>query len=294
MASARLALLLLTLPWWGTGCASQDDARVQSLLNQRGFGARFVGHASEQYYLGIGDQIQTLDPGHPELNSVYQVRMDGVIDVPLIGEIFVAGLTLPDVAETLTRRFREYITSAQIDVQLGASQSKFYYVHGEVGGVGRSNYRGDETLFDVVYQSRPLITADEDAVLLIRSDPVNPLVYSFDYDDMLKGGWSKGNVDVRENDVIYVPPNVIGYITIVIQYALTPVQRAVAVILQASRLVNISDTFGQNNVGRNRNRFGGGGFGGFVEGGSLQSVGWRGQVASSPTATRSEVNHAPE
>ena len=49
------------------GCAGQDDARVQQLLNQRGFGARYVGDANEQYYLGIGDQIVITDPGHSEL-----------------------------------------------------------------------------------------------------------------------------------------------------------------------------------------------------------------------------------
>ena len=252
-----LALLPLVTLW---GCAAQDDARVQTLLNQRGFGARYSGDAAEQYYLGIGDNIIVQDPGHPELNSNYAVRIDGVIDVPLIGEMYVAGLTIPDVEEALTRRLREYITTAQVDVQLGQAVSKFYYIEGEIGtGGGRRSFTGSETLFGVVNQAGPTLLADEDAIRLIRSDPVNPLIFEFDYDDMLTGGWSRGNVNVRENDIVYVPPNTIGYITIFVQLLLAPVQRGLAGILQASRVVNTFDNFGQP-VGR-RNRFGGGGFG---------------------------------
>ena len=261
-AGVLLPLALLT----ATACASQDDARVQNMLNQRGFGERFSGDASEQYYLGIGDQIVVLDPGHPELNGAYRVRMDGVIDVPMIGEIYVAGLTLPDVGEILTRRFREYITSALVDVQLGASTSKVFYVDGQVALTGPVAFRGGETLFNIVFRARPTILADEDSVRLIRSDPVNPLVMKFDYDDMLQGGWSRGNVPVRENDIVFIPPNILGHIAIALQALLAPVGKAFQALLTASRLLVVTDTFGErNNSGRGRGRssYGGSGFGGF-------------------------------
>jgi len=248
------------------GCATQDDARVQSLLNQRGFGERYVGDANEQYYLGIRDSIVVTDPGHPELNGAFLVRMDGVIDVPMIGEIFVSGLTLPDVAETLTRRFQEFITSAQVEVQLGASRSKFYYVQGEVRQPGIVPFEGGTSLFQVVFRSSPSILADEDDVRLIRADPVNPLTVSFDYDDMLVGGWSRGNVEVRENDIIYVPPNALGYVAIFLEGLLAPMQRVFVGIITASRLASVTESFGSANLGRggrrNGGRFGGFGFGG--------------------------------
>jgi polysaccharide export outer membrane protein len=260
--SARrwLALLLAV----SSGCVSQDDARVQSLFNQRGFGRRFTGDANEQYYLGIGDSIVVQDPGHPELSGAYSIRMDGVIDVPLIGEIYIAGQTLPDVAEILTRAFREFVSDAAVDIQLGAANSKYFYVEGEVGLGGRQPFQGGQSLFDVVFTSAPLLTADEDNVRLIRADPVHPLVLEFDYDDMLTQGFSRTNVEVRENDIIYVPPNVIGHLTNLISLVLQPVQLVMGLALNAQRLIYTVETFtddqrylNQRNRGRNRNRFGG-------------------------------------
>lgn len=247
------------------GCASQDDARVQQLLTQRGFGERVSGDASEQYYLGITDRILlvALDPAHAEVNGQFIVRTDGVIDIPMLGEIYVAGMSLPDVEELLTRHLRKYISTIRLDVQLIGSQSKFFYVDGEVGAGGRRPFFGNETMFQVVFDARPSILSDDDAIRLIRSDPYRPLVMLFDYDDMLQGGWSQPNTPIKENDIIYVPPNMLGYMARLLEAMLAPLQRAFAGLLSASRLISITDTFGDPRFNNGRNRFGGGGFGGF-------------------------------
>lgn len=254
----RAFALLLLAPI--CACVTTDDARVQQLLNQRGFGARYTGDTNLQYYLGIGDTISIFDEQHPEFDENLSVRPDGVIDPKNIDEIFVAGLTIPDVQETLTRRYREFNTTAQIQAQLVRSASKFYYIDGEVQGGGRRPFEGDMTLFRVVSDANPSLLADEDNIELIRADPYHPLVVTFDYDDMLEGGWSRNNVEVRENDIVYVPPNVFGYLTIFTQKLFSPLQVIVASILDASQLINVTQTFGTTNrfgYGRGRNRFGG-------------------------------------
>ena len=271
---ARWASALLVVGSF-VGCkSSQDDARVQQLLNQRGFGGRFSGDINEQYYLGVGDVISVVSTDFPEGSGPHQVRSDGVIDVPLIGEIPVAGLTIPDVTELLTRRFQDYVKTARADVQLQGNNSKVFYVEGEVQAVGIRPFFGDRSLFRVVFDARPTILADEDDVRLIRSDPLNPLVVHFDYDDHVVGGWSGGNVEVRENDIVYVPPNTLGYISLALEGLLAPLQRAFLGVLQASRLVSLTETFGDargNRFGRGGRggRFGGFGFGGFHDDGSL-------------------------
>jgi hypothetical protein len=124
------------------------------------------------------------------------------------------------------------------------------------------------TLFDVIFAAGPSITADEDAIRLIRADPVHPLIVKFDYDDMLTGGYSRGNVEVRENDIIYVPPNLVGHFTNFIQLLFTPIQEILVAVIQLDRLIYTFDTFsddnrfrgGNNNNNRGR-RFGGVGMG---------------------------------
>lgn len=257
---ARLAPLAPLALIAAAGCVTTDPARTQQLLNQRGFGSRYVGDTNEQYYLGIGDNILVSDEQHPEFNDSFRVRPDGVIDPKNIGEVFVAGLSVPDVEETLTRRYREFNTTAQIDVQLVTSTSKFYYIDGEVGGGGRRPFEGDTSLFKAVFDAAPTLLSDDDAIRLIRADPYHPLVVEFDYDDMLEGGWSLANVELRENDIIYVPPNVFGYLTIFTQQLFSPLTVVVSSILDINRLAFAFDTFGDTSrFGRGfgrRGRFG--------------------------------------
>jgi protein involved in polysaccharide export with SLBB domain len=256
----RAALSLLAIACLLPACVTTDDARVQQLLNQRGFGARYVGDTNTQYYLGIGDQFTVTDDQHPEFNDIFRVRPDGVIDAKNIGEIFVAGLSIPDAEETLTRRYREFNTTAQIDVTLVASVSKWYYVSGEVTVPGRKPFEGDTSLFKAVFDAVPTLLSDDDGITLIRADPYHPLVVVFDYDDMLEGGWSLANAEVRENDIIFVPPNTFGYITNFMIQLFSPI----AVISQAVFGVNGAifavQTFGDTNrYGRgfgNRRGFG--------------------------------------
>lgn len=251
-AAAFVPLLVLS------GCVTQDDGRVQQLLNQRGFGTRFEGDTNRQYYVGIGDTVSIVDALHPEFNATLRVRSDGVIDPEHLDEVYVAGLTIPDLEETLTRRYREFNTSAQISVQLQASASKWYYVDGMVtgGGRGRVPFAGDLTLFAAVFLASPdPILSDTDAVRLIRADPYHPLVVVFDYDDMLGGGWALGNIEVRENDIIYVPPNLFGHLTKFTQMLFSPLTVIVASVFDVNRLLFSIDTFGDTD------RFRGGRFG---------------------------------
>lgn len=256
--STRRAVTLAALALSLGGCVTTDDARVQQVLNQRGFGARYVGDSNTQYYVGIGDQFTVSDEQHPEFNDIFRVRPDGVIDAKNVGEVFVAGLSIPDVEETLTRRYREFNTTALIDVQLVASTSKWYYVDGEVTAGGRKPFEGDTSLFKAVFDAAPTLLSDDDAVLLIRADPYHPLVVKFDYDDMLEGGWSLANAEVRDNDIIFVPPNLFGYLTNFMIMLFSPVDVITSAVFQGNRLIYSIDTFGDSNRynRNNRNNYG--------------------------------------
>lgn len=252
-ALAVWPLLAITLL---PGCVQPDDGRVQQLLNQRGFGTRYVGDTNEQYYLGIGDTVTVTDPLNVEFNGTFKVRTDGVIDLPIIKEIFVAGLTVPDLEQMLTDRFREYNTTADVSAEVVTSASKWYYIDGEVALAGRKPFEGETTLFRAVFDAAPSILADDDAIRLIRADPYHPLVVEFDYDDMLEGGWALANAEVRENDIIYVPPNIFGYLTLFTQQLFSPLTVLVQNVLGLDRLIYSIDTFGDTDRFRgNRNNF---------------------------------------
>ncbi len=266
---ARTALAAL-LAAAAAGCTTTDDARTQQLLNQRGFGNRYVGDSNEQYYLGIGDAIMVVDQEHPEFNEGYVIRSDGVISVANVGEVFVAGLTIPDCQEMLKARLREYNTTADPHVELRFPRSKAYFVDGLIGAYGfalpraqRVPFNGDVTIYSALIQAPPsALLAASDRIKLVRADPYHPLVIEFDYDAMREGGWSKNNVEVRENDIIYVPPNIFGHITIFTQKLFAPLTLLVTSLFGLDRLFFLTETFADTNRFNNGgyNRYGGFGY----------------------------------
>lgn len=230
-----------------SGCTSTNDARVLQVLNQRGFG-RPTQDANRRYYIGIGDGIVLQSNIYPELNGVSEnVRMDGTVTLPDVGEVYINGLT-PDEATEVVRQRYDYILSdtTNLLIRVSAISSKRYYVTAAPPRAAQSiTFNGDTTLMDVVVGANiDELIIDTDAILVIRGDPENPLRISCDYDDIVQG-YTRDNILIRENDVIYLTPNFLGYIKWGVAAVLAPLQPIQELFFGVNNIVTVSDTFGE-------------------------------------------------
>jgi len=252
MTGRSIRLLLAALLLAGAGCQTSDDARVLQVLNQRGFG-RPTQDANRQYYIGIQDTITLRDPGHPEYNNITEtVRMDGVVTLPEVGEVYLNGLSPTEATEAVRLRYAAYVndtTSMVVDVT--SIDSKRYYVSGLPPRKPASfTFKGDQLLADV------LITASLDPVLVdctdirvIRGDPENPLVIRCNYEAVISEGLTRDNILIRENDIVYLTPSVIGYITAFVSALAAPLKPIAQLFQSANTIVSLQDSFGQNAYG---------------------------------------------
>jgi polysaccharide biosynthesis/export protein len=65
-------------------------------------------------------------PGAANLNTTQRIRMDGKIDMPLIGEIKVSGMTPTELREELLKRYADQLVSKEIMVTVEASSFTIY------------------------------------------------------------------------------------------------------------------------------------------------------------------------
>ena len=249
--AGRLAVLVAAL--FLTACsATSDDARVLQTLNQRGFG-RATLDANRQYYIGIGDGLVLRDVNHAEYNNVAEVvRMDGVITLPQVGEVYVNGLTPAEASEVVQLRYSDFVKDTSgMEVNVQQIQSKkFYVVTVAQKQARRVQFRGDVLLIDAMESSKfdPILTDTED-VRVIRGDPENPLVIACNYDAIIEQGLTRDNILIRENDVIYLTPSFVGYITRGVQFLLAPHKPLQELIQGANNTIAISESFGQSTIG---------------------------------------------
>ncbi len=234
------------------GCRSTDDARMLQVLNQRGFG-RPTQDANRQYYLGIGDTVVMRDPNHPEYNGVVEaVRMDGVVTLPDVGPVYVNGLTPQEASQVVQMRYEDYITDTTgITIEVTGIQSKVYYVTAAPPRKPQwVRFEGDVTLIDALIRaniSEPLI--DTEAVLVMRGDPVNPLVIACNYENIKRKGLTRDNIMIRENDIIYLQPSVVGYIAWGVDVMLAPLTPIKEFIFGTSSVLSATSTFGKTGTG---------------------------------------------
>ena len=105
----------------------------------------------------------------PELTKSVQVADTGVINLPLVGEIPVAGKTSQEVERDLTARLgAKYVNNPQVTVFVKEYNSKSVTITGAVSRPGLYPIKGKTTLLQVVAMAGGLGDASDSTVLVVR------------------------------------------------------------------------------------------------------------------------------
>jgi len=83
-----------------------------------------------------GDKLRIEVYKDQQLSQSLQVRPDGKITLPLIGDVPAAGATPRELAGTLTERLKEYLTAPVVTVIVAEAVPPMIYVLGEVNTPG--------------------------------------------------------------------------------------------------------------------------------------------------------------
>lgn len=136
-----------------------------------------------------------------------QVDKNGKIDVPILGEIQVAGLTRLQLADEIKKRLEEgqYIKDPTVSVRIKGLKIS---VMGEVGSPGVHEMAGDRiTLLEALSMAGDLTpTAKRTNILVLREEEGKRHTYTVDLTsgrDVLESPCYY----LQQNDVVYVEPN---------------------------------------------------------------------------------------
>ena len=167
-------------------------------------------HLEVDVYTNKGEEL--IDPNHAlgrnqEVNQdqgsiVYVVKDDGHVELPIIGNVQVSGMSIAELEAALTESYKVYYKEPFVKARyinkrvivLGATEGKVIPLGNEgmnllevlalAGGVN-NDARGNN-------------------IRLIRGDLSNPQVQVIDLSTI--EGMAKANLDIQPNDIIYVEP----------------------------------------------------------------------------------------
>lgn len=92
------------------------------------------------YRVAPDDKVRVTVFGETELTNTYTIGSDGTIAMPLIGNVKVAGLTLPELQGEIAQRLsRGYIRNPKVAADI--PEYRPFYILGEVNRSGQYPYR---------------------------------------------------------------------------------------------------------------------------------------------------------
>src|ERR1035438_9746848 len=92
---------------------------------------KVAGTGNSAYRIGVGDVLHVSVWEEPQFTEAAVVRPDGMISIPLISEVVVAGLT-PESAETmLTARLEKFVHNPRVTVVVQELHSRIVYITAE-------------------------------------------------------------------------------------------------------------------------------------------------------------------
>lgn len=170
------------------------------------------GHiqAVDAYRIGVDDQVQVAVWRNPELGITVPVRPDGMISVPLIGDVLAGGRTPPEVAKDIQEKLAAYVRDPQVAVILTELRSHEYLSRVRVTGAVRQPvsvpFRPGMTVLDAVLAAGGLTEfAAPDRSELHRKSGEGARTYEVKLDRILNRGDLATNYPVAPGDVITVP-----------------------------------------------------------------------------------------
>jgi polysaccharide biosynthesis/export protein len=135
------------------------------------------------------------------------VRSDGMISLPLIGDVQAAGRTPPQLEQDITDRLKAFITNPQVAVIVQEIKSQNFNILGQVTKPGSYPLTSGITIVDAIAIAGGFKDfAKKKGIYILRQNPAGiELKYSFNYDEFIKGKDTKQNILLKPHDTLIVP-----------------------------------------------------------------------------------------
>lgn len=188
-----------------SGCASAPPVPSGDLAQS----GRTEGQTKE-YFIGVDDQVQVNVWRNPELSMTMPVRPDGMISLPLIGDVQAGGRTPSDVAAEVRERLSHYVRDPNVTVIITELRTAEYISRVRVTGAVQTPtslaHRQGMTVLDAVLQAGGVNEfAAPSRAKLYRKVGNETKVYPIDLGGILQEGKLATNYELQPGDIITVP-----------------------------------------------------------------------------------------
>ncbi len=188
----------------GDGTHNDASNRNPALLQDR----------NSRYILQPDDTFDISFELSPEFNQSLTIQPDGYVTLRGVGDVHVAGETVPQLNETIRTAYGKVLNDPIISILLKDFEKPYFTVDGQVGKPGKYDLRGGMTVAQALaVAGGALPSAKHSQVLLFRRAGEGWVeARILNVKKMMKEGKLDEDMQIRPGDMVFVPKNVLSKI----------------------------------------------------------------------------------
>jgi polysaccharide export outer membrane protein len=159
-----------------------------------------VGNVQEK----LNEFFNLLSQNYGSRSKVFLVDMAGNLNLPIVGDVGIAGKTIAEASEIVTEKYRAEYPAMEVNLAINQSVRVTVAVMGEVNKPGVYQLTGRVSpLYALALAGGEMDTADLSNILIMRGTQENPEKIFVDMDD--DASWvRKSDIYVQAGDIVYV------------------------------------------------------------------------------------------
>jgi polysaccharide biosynthesis/export protein len=178
-------------------------------------------HRNPRYQVMRDDALTVSFPLAPELNQKVTVQPDGYITLQNLGSVYIQGMTVPEIVETLKKAYAKVLHDPIIDVDLVDFQKPFFMVSGQVLKPGQYDLRQDITVSEAIAVAGGFLpTAKTQVFVYHRISAGWVEVKKLNLKDLLNGKNVNEDIQMQPGDMVFVPEKFITNFRKYVPYSL--------------------------------------------------------------------------
>jgi polysaccharide export outer membrane protein len=168
--------------------------------------AAVVVPVSNDYLIGPEDVLGILFWREQDMSGDVTVRPDGIITVPLVGEVKAAGMRPDALRAHIQEAASKFLTDANVAIVVRQINSRKIFITGMVQTPGAYPLTGPRTVMQLISLAGGLLEyAESENITIMRQDQQQTRSFKFNYKDVSKGKKLEQNIALQPGDTVVVP-----------------------------------------------------------------------------------------
>jgi polysaccharide biosynthesis/export protein len=158
------------------------------------------------YVIGGEDVLGVLFWREVEMSGDVVVRPDGMVTLPLIGELKAAGLKPEALRAAIQTAAMQFLAEANVTVVVRQINSRKAFITGQVAHPGEFPLTSPRTVLQLIALAGGLTEyADSEKITVMRTEAEVTRTLKFNYKEVTRGKKIEQNIVLKPGDTVVVP-----------------------------------------------------------------------------------------